>query len=395
MTNPVMAYAWGSRDGIAAMQGRGPSAEPQAELWMGAHPQAASVLDDGGRLDALVEAAPERVLGADAVARFGDRLPFMLKVLSAAEPLSLQVHPNDALARERFDAEDAAGIDRGAPDRSYRDPYAKPEMLVAITDFQVLLGFRPAAEAAVALEALGVRELSGVAAALRDGASTGEAFLTVIDWPQGQRRELVAEVRAGALTWDDDRAPWLVFLADRYPDDPGVAGVVLLNYLRLHGGQGVYVAPGQIHAYLRGTGVEILGGSDNVVRGGLTAKHVAVGELRRVLSCEAVTPVVIEPVAGADGEETWVTPRPEFALSRLRFDDSTRSLSIDQPQILLCIEGKIQVGAADGLVVLGGGESAFVTADTGQVTASGRGVLLRATPGRTLALEHFTTRSEA
>ena len=142
-------------------------------------------------------------------------------------------------------------------------------------------------------------------------------------------------------------------------------------------------------------GVEILGGSDNVVRGGLTAKHVAVGELRRVLSCEAVTPVVIEPVAGADGEETWVTPRPEFALSRLRFDDSTRSLSIDQPQILLCIEGKIQVGAADGLVVLGGGESAFVTADTGQVTASGRGVLLRATPGRTLALEHFTTRSEA
>jgi len=390
-----MAYAWGSRGGIAALQGRGPSGGPEAELWMGAHPQAASVLEHGGRLDALVEAAPARVLGAEVVARFGVRLPFMLKVLSAAEPLSLQVHPDDALARERFDGEEATGIDRGAPDRSYRDPYAKPEMLVAITDFQVLLGFRPAVEAADALHRLGIQALSGVASALRGGAPTGEAFLTIVDWPVARRRELVAEVRAGAVTSDDPRAPWLVFLADRYPDDPGVAGVVLLNYVRLHDGQGVYVAPGQIHAYLQGTGVEILGGSDNVVRGGLTPKHVAVGELRRVLSCEAVPPSIIEPVACGDGEEMWITPRPEFALSRLRLDDSTREFAVSQPQILLCIEGKVEVGAADVRVVLGGGESAFVTADTGPVTASGRGVLLRATPGRTVALERPATRSEA
>ncbi|MGH8888354.1 MAG: mannose-6-phosphate isomerase, class I, partial [Acidothermaceae bacterium] len=281
MVNSVMPYAWGSRDGIATLQGRRVSSQPEAELWIGAHPQAPSVLEgpSGLRdLGALVESAPDEVLGADVVARFGSRLPFLLKVLSAAEPLSLQVHPNDAVARERFDAEEAAGVERSAAARSYRDPYAKPEMLVALTDFELLLGFRPAREAAATLRGLGVRQLETIAEALEGGMATGDAFLAIVDWPHDERRQLVADVRAAAANSGDERAPWLTMLADRYPEDPGVAGVLLLNYLRLQEWQGVFAAPGQIHAYLQGTGVEIMGSSDNVVRGGLTPKHIAIEE---------------------------------------------------------------------------------------------------------------------
>ena len=387
MANPVMAYAWGSHDGIAALQGRAASDQPEAELWMGAHPRAASVLADpkraggaGEPLDAWIVADPEAVVGRDIVARFGPRLPFMLKVLSAAQPLSLQVHPDDALAREGCAAEDAAGIDRAAPERSYRDPYAKPELLVAVTDFEVLLGFRPAAAAADALAALGVRRLDRVVEALRGGAPTGEGFLAVVSWPAGQRADLVAEVRAAAAGVDDERSAWVVSLADRYPTDPGVVGVVLLNYLRLRPGQAVYVDPGQIHAYLCGTGLEVLGSSDNVVRGGLTPKHVAIAELRRALAVEATSPQVIEPFADADGVERWNTSRSEFALARLRVDGERRDAS-PGPAIVLCLEGKVEVNAADATVMLNGGESAFVTANAPAVTFVGEGVLIRATAG--------------
>ena len=402
MANSVMPYAWGSRDGIAQLQGRPVSAQPEAELWMGAHPQAPSMLEGPGgscALDALVESAPGEVLGDDVVARFGPRLPFLLKVLSAAEPLSLQVHPDDELARERFDAEETTGIERSAAARSYRDPYAKPELLVALTDFELLLGFRPAREGAAALRSFGVRQLDSIATALDDGMAPGAAFLTIASWPDGERQKLVADVRSAAAGSVDERSPWLTMLADRYPEDPGVAGVLLLNYLRLHEGQGVYVAPGQIHAYLQGTGVEILGGSDNVVRGGLTPKHIAIDELRRALSVESVQPIVIEPSAdaeptsGSDDEERWVTPRAEFALSRIRLHGNGKVIVTSGPQILLCLAGKIEVAAADNTVTIGGGESAFVTADTGAVTVSGHGIVVRAISGTAATAEESSNRA--
>jgi mannose-6-phosphate isomerase len=142
---------------------------------------------------------------------------------------------------------------------------------------------------------LNVRCLDHVVEALRSGAPTGEIFLDLVDWPDGQRHDLVAEVRRGAATSASRIAPWLVTLADRYPADAGVAAAVLLNHIELQPGQGIYVEPGQIHAHLHGTGVEILGGSDNVVRAGLTPKHVAIDELRRMLSIGAASPAVVEP----------------------------------------------------------------------------------------------------
>src|SRR5665213_3746922 len=167
MVNPVMAYTWGSRDGIATLQGRPATGLPEAELWMGAHPQAPSqvVLADGSAaqpLDAVIAADPVGVLGERCVERFGQRLPFLLKVLSAELPLSLQVHPDDEQARRGFAAEEAAGVDRSASERTYRDPFGKPEMLVALTDFQLLQGFRPAHDAAATLAALRVHGLESL-----------------------------------------------------------------------------------------------------------------------------------------------------------------------------------------------------------------------------------------
>src|SRR5450432_156290 len=201
LQNPVMAYAWGSRDAIATLQGRPAATDSEAELWMGAHPAAPSRLQssDGEPaqgLDAIIAADPLGVLGKDCVERFGARLPFLLKVLAAEQPLSLQVHPDDEQARRGYAAEDAAGVDRLAPNRWYRDPFAKPEMLVALADFEVLAGFRPADEAAAVLGGLGVDRLEPLIHALRSGTPTGEVFLQLIEWPAHDRVALVAEVAA-------------------------------------------------------------------------------------------------------------------------------------------------------------------------------------------------------
>lgn len=391
MENPVMAYAWGSREAIAALQGRPAAAASEAELWMGAHPAAPSRLfggtegSAGENLDALIAADPVGVLGKDCVKRFGARLPFLLKVLAAEQPLSLQVHPDDEQARHGYAVEDAAGVDRAAPNRWYRDPFAKPEMLMALTDFEVLTGFRPADEAAAVLGGLGIDRLDPLIEALRSGTPTGEVFLRLIEWPAHDRAALVAEVSAafdGGVIGE-----WVARLAAAYPTDPGVVGILLLNYLTLRAWQGLYVAPGQIHGYLHGTGVEILGGSDNVIRGGLTPKPVSVRELSAILAVDAAVPTVLdlEPLAPpTGGEQVWPTRRPEFELRRTQVGSlgapTREHLASGGPAVLLCLEGELEICDRDGTLTIGPGESAFAFAGT-ELEVGGTGVLLQAIPG--------------
>jgi len=383
MANEVMPYAWGSHDGIATLQRRPPSATAEAELWMGAHPNAPSTLEWKGAhtaLDAAIAADPVGLLGQPCIDRFGARLPFLLKVLAAAEPLSLQVHPDDARAELGFALEEAAGIERTAPHRSYGDPYSKPELLVALTDFHVLQGFRPAADAVEALVALRIDRLDPLIVALRSGAATGAVFLRLLAWPADDRRALVDLVASNPPS--GPLGQFIASLAASYPTDPGVVGVLLLNYLVLRPSEGLYVRPGQIHAYLRGTGVEILGGSDNVIRCGLTSKHIALDELTTVLGVDGVAPAVIEPVASPDGE-AWPTPQTEFALDRLRFtgsDGGARSLVAHGPTIYLCTEGRLELVDGDDVVALASGESAFAS-DGAKIEVNGSGVLMRANPG--------------
>jgi mannose-6-phosphate isomerase len=387
MENPVMAYAWGSREAIAALQGRPPTAGSEAELWMGAHSSAPSRLVATDRspeqdLDSVIAADPVGVLGKDCVERFGARLPFLLKVLAAEQPLSLQVHPDDDQARRGYAAEDAAGVDRAAPNRWYRDPFAKPEMLVALTDFDLFAGFRAADEAAAVLGGVGIDRLDALISRLRSGTPTGEVFLQLIEWPAHDRAALVAEVAAafgGGVI-----GGWVARLAAAYPTDPAVVGVLLLNFLTLRPWQGLYVQPGQIHGYLRGTGVEILGGSDNVIRGGLTPKPVSVSELRAILAVDAAVPAVVDldPLVG--GEQVWPTARPEFELRRKQVGapgaPASEHLASAGPAVLFCLEGKLHICDRDGALAIGPGESAFAFAGT-ELEVSGAGVLLLAIPG--------------
>jgi mannose-6-phosphate isomerase len=373
LDNPVRGYAWGSRTVIAGLQGRpGPTASPEAELWMGAHPDSPSVLA-GVPLTRLIAADPPGVLGPDTVARFGPRLPFLLKVLAAAEPLSLQAHPTSTQAAAGYAAEEAAGKPRDAADRNYRDPYHKPELLVAVEPFDALCGFRDPAATADLLTALDVADLAPTVAALRQpdpAVALRTAVTGLIGLDDTARKSLVeAVVEAARGRGGYELA---VALGDRYPGDIGVVVALLLNRVRLEPDQAVWMPAGNLHAYLYGTGVEVMAASDNVLRGGLTPKHVDVPELSRVLRFEVLDDPVVSPRQVGPGLITWPTPVDDFALYRARPDGGAIMLPGNGPRIVLCLRGEVRVDDGAGTVTLTGGQAAFGAAGrTATVTGTG------------------------
>lgn len=365
LSNPIRAYAWGSREVIARLQGRPlPTDGPEAELWIGAHPADPSMLDRPGGPVSLLAAItddPQGMLGATAAAEFGPRLPYLLKILAAAQPLSLQAHPDAEQARTGYAA--------GNP--NYVDPYHKPELLVAVSEFTALCGFREPKESADLLAALGVPALAPVVAALRTGAPEGlhTAVRTLLTWPAGQRQELVDAVVAGAETDLPAR------LARLYPGDLGVVVALLLNHVTLRPGEAIWMPAGNLHAYLDGTGVEIMAGSDNVLRGGLTPKRVDVDELLRVLRFEVLADPVVRPVAVAPGVVTWPAPVREFALFRVQLDESTPrvELALNGPREVICLRGEVRVDDGLAPVTLHAGQAAFGPATGGPLSCTGAG----------------------
>jgi mannose-6-phosphate isomerase len=391
LANTVQPYAWGSRTAIPDLLGTPPTGEPQAELWMGAHPSAPSLVDRGAGpvpLDELIQADPRAELGEAAVARFGARLPFLLKVLSAAAPLSLQVHPNLAQAREGYEAEEERGIAIGAPHRNYKDTNHKPEMICALVPFQGLCGFRPPAETADLFESLGVDALKPYADTLR-GKPEDQALREVFTAVLTADRDLVAETvaraaeaagRLGAAGGGFASAcTAYASLAESYPGDPGVLAAMLLNHVTLQPGEALYLGAGVPHAYLSGLGVEIMATSDNVLRCGLTPKHVDVPELLRVVDFRGSDPGVLRPAPDGEGEEVYPAPVDDFRLSRYVVADTPRRLDGRTPQILLCVEGEAGLRDARGEdLLLRRGESAYLPAGS-EVTLTGRTTVFRAT----------------
>jgi mannose-6-phosphate isomerase len=380
----IRPYAWGSRTSIAELQGRPvPSDGPEAELWMGAHSSAPSVVVRDGRpagLDAVISAAPERELGADCVARFGGRLPFLLKVLAAEKALSIQVHPSRAQAVGGFRAENSRGLAAGDPARNYADDWPKPELLYALTPFEVLAGMRTPADAAELLRALGVERLRPVVARLASGADSrvlGEALASILSWPADDRASLVGDVVAAGSRLASGSGAYAaacaatVRLAGEHPGDIGVVASLLLRHAVLEPGEAVFMPAGGLHAYLHGTGVELLANSDNVVRAGLTGKHIDVPELLKLLDPAAAVPV-LRPLALGDGVEVYDPPAPEFRLFRVDLGDEAAELPGAGPRILLCVSGAVVLRSASGeMVKLGRGESCFVSAADGAVAGPG------------------------
>ena len=401
MDNPVRRYDWGSRHVLATLQGRPAPGHPEAELWMGAHPGAPSALPEAPgapALDALVAAAPDAVLGHDCHRRFGPRLPFLLKVLAVDRALSVQVHPDPEQAARGHAREEAAGVPLGDPARVYPDPHAKPEMLYAVTAFEALAGLRPAARAAGLLASLGAGpsdHRTAAVAALLDGAPDVTAALTgLVGWPVDDRRALVEEVGglaartlagAGAGVPDADRDAalrWVTELAVQHPADPLVLGPLLLQLHRMVPGGTLYLPAGVPHAYLTGVGVEVLAASDNVVRAGLTSKHVDAAALLDLLD-PAAHPVTEVPTAAlGPGETAFRPPVEDFQLTRVQVRGSARPAELAGPQVLMCLSGVVEVGVGGRTVELTQGTSAFVGADARPPALTGHGVVFRAAVGR-------------
>jgi mannose-6-phosphate isomerase len=345
LTNVVQNYAWGSHTAIATLLGQPvPSPVPEAELWMGAHERGPSTVlsasGDAIDLPRAIAAEPDRFLGPRLRATFGDRLPFLLKVLAADRPLSLQAHPDAEQARRGFDEEERSGRPRDDPARNYRDPWHKPELLCALEPFDALCGFRSAAEALVLVDALGdVPELDPLRARLARGDMRG-AFEWVLELDPASA---TVEATTRACPPDTDAAyDWLRHLAAAYPDDAGVLASLLLQTVRLEPFEALFLPARNLHAYLHGVAIELMASSDNVLRGGLTPKHVAKSELLRVLDFDAAPPPIVRPRQTARGVWTYEVPVPEFRLDRIDPSGDPIDLPSSGPQILVCVEGRIE-----------------------------------------------------
>jgi mannose-6-phosphate isomerase len=376
----IRPYAWGSRHGIAELQGRPvPAPGPEAELWMGAHPSAPSGVAQT-TLDAVIAADPDRELGPACVARFGPRLPFLLKVLSADQALSIQVHPSRTQAQAGFRAENV----------NYVDDWPKPELLCALTPFEVLAGLRPPRDAAAILRALPVRQLAPLAAELAAATAPealSRALAAILQWPEASRDELVSAVAAACATLASSDGPYAgacaatVRVAGDHPGDLGVVAMLLMRHEVLAPGQAVFMPAGGLHAYLHGTGIEVLANSDNVIRAGLTRKHIDVPELLTLLD-PAVTVPVLTPAPLGDGVTWFDTPAPEFRLHVAVLAEPTVALPADGPRIALCTAGTATLRTGPGETVkLPRGESCFIPAADGPLHARGPARLFLASPG--------------
>jgi mannose-6-phosphate isomerase len=384
LQNTVRHYPWGSHTVIPELLGEpSPAEEPYAELWMGAHPDAPSVLSSGTPLDKAIEEQPDLMLGAQVRERFGVRLPFLLKVLAADQSLSLQAHPSNEQAEAGFAAEEAAGVPRDDPTRTFKDPHHKPELLVALTPVEALCGFRPVEESLHCLAKLQVPELKPTIAALARGGLRAVIPQLIALAPE-TRSVLVTAVADSASRFVAAHDPefintyrWAASLAETYPGDPGVVISLMCNHLTLSPGEGVFLPAGNLHAYLSGAGVEVMAASDNVLRGGLTTKHVDLAALIEVLDFTDGRVPVLHPVLGPGGLR-YPVPVEDFDLTRVQLSRQSGSLMTDGPQVLLCTEGSAVLSSPEAGVTLRQGESAFVPAGAA-VTASGPAVLYRAT----------------
>lgn len=313
----VRDYAWGSRTALPELTGKPGTGEPQAEMWFGTHPAAPSLLAgaQSGTLADLIAAAPAQQLGTE-LARRTPELPFLLKLLAADRALSIQVHPTAAQAAEGFARENAAGIPLDAPQRNYKDPHHKPELLVALTPFTALAGFRPVERTAQLFAALGCADVLGQPVDLR------EVLQRWLTQPADVTAAAVHRVLRGAQDllaappdcgWMLEVAQLAIDVSRDYPNDPGILCALLLNLVVLRPGEALYLDAGQLHAYVSGTGVEIMANSDNVLRGGLTAKHIDVPELLRIVQYDPVD----DPRIAAAGDGVFHVPAEEFCLRQV------------------------------------------------------------------------------
>lgn len=382
-------YAWGSTTAIPALLGVADDGAPWAEAWYGAHPAGETQVCGDGPLSALIEAEPERLLGDDVIWRFGRRLPFLLKLIAPEQPLSLQVHPSQAQAAEGYAREDEAGIALDHPARNYKDTNHKPEMVLALTRFQAVAGFQAPRRAVEVLSGLdsplarrmrrtlrlnptryGIRQVFSdvVSAATRPSPQEIDDLVT----------EIAARFEAGtspSLRVDSN----VLKMADTFPGDPGIAAALLLNPVTLQPGEALFVPAGSVHAYISGLGVEVMASSDNVLRAGLTTKHIDVPEMLACVDYVAAPPVRPAPEYLSRATRAYYAPVDDFELMVTTVVAADGRLPVPGrgPRILLSVEGAMTLVTQADSQTLAQGEAVFVGADERSLSVEGEGTLIQ------------------
>lgn len=393
LDNPVQNYAWGSRTEIASFLGRPtPSPLPEAELWIGAHPKAPSRVVGRGsaatagedRLDRVIRSDAAAILGPVVCDSFGPELPFLLKVLAAAEPLSIQAHPDREQARAGFARENAAGVPLDSPSRNYRDANHKPELVSALTPFVALKGFRAPDAIARSLVPFAGHELQGALGPIGEAqpGALRRLLQRLLGLPAEERARLLGRAadEASRRAGSDPAWLWVSRLLARYPGDTGVLAPLYLNLVTLRPGEALYLPAGELHAYLEGTALEIMASSDNVLRGGLTPKHVDVDELLATLVFEPRPPEVLRGTETGPGERTYRTPAREFELSLIDVgpDREHTSAPGHGVEVLLGVEGSVSVRAAGASASLARGHAVLAPASLPVYALAGEGRVARA-----------------
>ena len=369
LKNSIQDYAWGSKTAIPELLGQGgPAERPQAELWMGAHPKAPSLVYCDGLWRSLLEVIaenPQEVLGRDTAHKFSNKLPFLFKLLAAAKPLSIQAHPNQGQAKEGFIRENEMGIPLEAVNRNYRDDNHKPEIICALTPFWAVNGFRQVREILRLLGEIQVPGLVEGLSFLRDHSSRQglkKFFNHLMTMEKAKQSKIVKETVAFAERRKEQEPvwTWVAKLNEEYPLDVGVLSPAFLNLVKLEPQQAMYLPAGELHAYLEGAGIELMANSDNVLRGGLTAKHIDAQELLSILNFTEINLTILQPQKVASGEAFYPTGTAEFVLSIVEVSGRSPFLGAlkRSVEMMICTKGEAKI------TDLGDGETTGLTRGT-------------------------------
>lgn len=383
LINSVQNYAWGSKTALTELYGlANPQQLPMAELWMGAHPKSSSKIEDASgqvvSLRDVIDGNQSALLGDAVAKRFGE-LPFLFKVLCAAQPLSIQVHPNKRNSEIGFAKENAAGIPMDAAERNYKDPNHKPELVFALTPFLAMNAFREFSEI-VSLLQLVAGAHTAIAHFLEqpNAERLSQLFAALLSMQGEEKSRALAILKAALETQQGE--PWqtIRLIAEFYPDDSGLFSPLLLNVVKLNPGEAMFLFAETPHAYLQGVALEVMANSDNVLRAGLTPKYIDIPELVANVKFEAkpANQLLTTPVKHG-AELDFPIPVNDFAFSL--HDLSAQETAIDQQSaaILFCVEGEAILRKGEQRLVLKPGESAFISAEESPVSVSGVGRVAR------------------
>ncbi|MBF0449784.1 MAG: mannose-6-phosphate isomerase, class I [Candidatus Magnetomorum sp.] len=387
MKNTIKNYAWGSSTFLPELIGHpSPANEPQAELWMGTHPQGISQVkdihthgSDWALLDELISKQPEKMLGPRVADTFKNQLPFLFKILAIDQPLSIQVHPDNQRAITGYEYENKIGIDLSAADRNFKDRHHKPELVCALTPLWAMCGFRPFLSIHSNFQFIDDESLFQVQRSLLKDNTTYSFFFNLMHLSKKDTQALVdaavhyAKNQLHQIHWE-----WVHRLSQKFQNDVGVLGPLFLNTVCLQPLEALYIRPGMLHAYLYGNAVEIMTNSDNVIRGGLTVKHIDIDTLMDVVSFRSEAIPLISPQTIQPNEMFYQTPADGFMLTRYNIHpEQSFDINVYGPEILLCVKGEVSIDYNGSKFRLTQGQSIFVAHSAGKYTLSGNGEIFK------------------